>query len=134
MTTRKSKHKSRCNNVNDPSYNSKVYQTIRANDGFENWFMVLLEIMPDVTKLEAHMQEDIYRVQLNAKLNSRIATRGLITIEEYQNQYRIDNKETILARVNKKYDCECGGRYLHKHKSTHAKTKKHQIYISNNNL
>jgi hypothetical protein len=95
FTTRKSKHKSDCNNVNSKAYNYKVYKTIREHDGFENWFMVVLEIMPDVTKLEAEMQEDTYRLDLNATMNSKRASCGGITLQEYNKQYNIDNKETI---------------------------------------
>jgi hypothetical protein len=175
FTARKNKHKSDCNNVNGEKYNYKVYKTIREHDGFENWFMVVLEVMPDVTKLEAEMQEDTYRVQLNATMNTYRATRGLMTEQEYnkqhyienrehyleyQKQHYIENRETILARVKQykidnreavleghkqyyknnierisakqtqKTDCECGGKYAHRHKSTHIKSKKHQSYLS----
>jgi hypothetical protein len=107
FTTRKSKHKSDCNNVNSEKYNFKVYKTIRDNDGFENWHMVILEIMPDVTKLEAEMQEDCYRVDLNATMNSQRATRGLMTLQEYHKQhnkqYYQDNKETIQQYKKQHY-------------------------------
>tara|TARA_R110002153_G_scaffold273293_1_gene443692 strand:- start:36 stop:572 length:537 start_codon:yes stop_codon:yes gene_type:complete len=149
MTQRKKNHKSRCNNVNDEKYNLKVYKTIRDNDGFENWFMVILEVMPNVTKLQAEMQEDCYRVGLSATMNSKRATRGLMTIEEYHQNYRIDNKEhyqeyqnkyyennreQLLEKANQKYDCNCGGKYTHQNKSIHMKTILHKNYISNNNL
>tara|TARA_R110002153_G_scaffold272468_1_gene441188 strand:- start:36 stop:530 length:495 start_codon:yes stop_codon:yes gene_type:complete len=130
MTTRKSKHKSRCNNPNDAHYNLKVYKIIREHDGFENWYMVLLEVMPNVTKLEAELKEDCYRMELNATMNSRRASCGGITLQEYLKQYNIDNKELI----NQKYDCDCGGKYVRRNKSTHFKTQKHKNYISKNNL
>ena len=39
----------------------------------------------------------------------------------YDIEYRATNKE----RFNERVDCECGGSYLLKHKSTHFKTKMH---------
>jgi hypothetical protein len=194
MTTRKSKHKSSCNNVNDSHHNLKVYKIIREHDGFENWYMVVIEVMPNVTKLEAEMKEDAYRMQLNATMNSKRASCGGITLQEYRKQYnidnketiqqykkqyridnkesiqekhkqyyidnkeviiehskqhyidnkekiltrikqyQIDNKETISAKKKQKHNCDCGGKYVQAGKSKHMRTKKHQIYISNNNL
>jgi len=46
-------------------------------------------------------------------------------IAEKAKEYRKNNKEEI----NKKCNCECGGYYSHKHKSTHEKSNKHQKYI-----
>jgi hypothetical protein len=45
--------------------------------------------------------------------------------KECDKQYREDNKE----RINKKYNCECGGKYTHKNKAKHFKTKKHIKYF-----
>ena len=52
-------------------------------------------------------------------------------------EYREANKEKIKAyqdayyETNKeKFDCECGGKYIHKTKSKHEKTKMHQLFIS----
>ena len=144
MTVRKKCHKSNCNNVNNPKYNYKVYKTIRENDGWSNWYMIPIEVMDNVTKLTAEIREDYYRVDLNASMNSKRATRGDITIEEYKKnynrqynfhnknyfkQYRIDNKETLAAKATQKYDCKCGGKYTHQHKARHIKTLKHQAYL-----
>ena len=160
ITARKNKHKSDCNNVNCPAYNSKIYKTIREHDGWDEWFMVVLEVMPDVTKLEAEMQEDVYRMKLNATMNTYRATRGLMTEQEYnkqhyienrehyqeykkqryqdnreqikekQHQYYEDNREQLKEKSKQKHDCECGGRYTQSHKLQHMKSKKHQKYIS----
>ena len=144
ITARKNKHKSDCNNVNCPAYNSKIYKTIREHDGWDEWFMVVLEVMPDVTKMTAEMQEDAYRVDLNATMNSIKATRGLMTKEEYIKQYKIDNKEyfqeyqnkyyqnnreQLLKKAYQKHDCLCGGKYTHQNKPKHLRTQKHKSYI-----
>jgi hypothetical protein len=39
------------------------------------------------------------------------------------------NKEKIAKRTQKKYDCECGGKYTHSNKLIHFKTQKHQAYV-----
>jgi hypothetical protein len=43
--------------------------------------------------------------------------------------YREKNKEEIAKKANQKFECECGGRYVFNHKSTHQKSKKHQEYL-----
>ena len=45
---------------------------------------------------------------------------------EYYNQYRIDNKD----KLNKKFECPCGGKYTHSNKSNHEKSITHQKYIN----
>ena len=107
MAQRKKNHKSDCNNVNGPSYNIKVYKTIREHNGWNEWFMIVLEIMDNVTKLQAEIREDAYRVELNATMNSQRATRGLITREEYNKQYGKqyyeENKEQMLEQMKQYY-------------------------------
>jgi hypothetical protein len=102
MAVRKKSHKSNCNNVNSKAYNLKVYKTIRGNDGFENWYMVTIEVMDNVTKLQAEMREDVYRVDLNATMNSKRASCGGITKQEYYQQYYQDNRE-YYDEYNKQY-------------------------------
>jgi hypothetical protein len=141
IATRKKCHKSSCNNVNYAKYNYKVYKTIRENDGWENWYMVTIEVMDNVTKLQAEMREDVYRVDLNATMNSKRASCGGITLQQYNKQYRIDNKDYLKEQkkqynqdnreqLNQKHTCDCGGRYTQTHKARHMKSKKHKSYLS----
>ena len=53
--------------------------------------------------------------------------------KEYWKKYREANKEKIHARQNKKYSCECGGKYTGSHKSNHRRTKKHQEWEKKQN-
>ena len=46
-------------------------------------------------------------------------------IAERTKIYRNNNKGKFRERTNKKYDCECGGKYTHCHKQHHLKTIKH---------
>jgi len=51
----------------------------------------------------------------------------LIKMKEYQEQH----KDELRAKANEKIDCECGGRYTRRNKSTHMKSKKHLNYVNN---
>ena len=53
--------------------------------------------------------------------------------KEYWKKYRQANKEKIHARQNKKYSCECGGKYTRAHKAVHKKSKKHQEWEKSQN-
>jgi hypothetical protein len=155
FTSRKNRHKSSCNNSNYANHNYKIYQTIRNNHGWESWNMVCIEIMENTTKLEAEIKEEEWRMKLKATLNSQRATRGHMTVQEqkkqhyaenrdnykqhyqenkdyfkeYNKQYYQKNKEQLRAQANEKFDCQCGGKFVYGSKSTHLKTKKHQLYL-----
>jgi hypothetical protein len=45
-------------------------------------------------------------------------------------QYYEENKEQLLKNMLKKYNCECGGKSTHCHKSKHLRTKKHIAYMA----
>ena len=48
-------------------------------------------------------------------------------LKEYSKEYREVNKN----KINKKINCECGGKYTHNNKSTHIKTTKHKEWVNN---
>ena len=61
-------------------------------------------------------------------------------IKEYyeNNKEKIHDKkkeyyENHKDKLNEKIKCECGGKYTHKHKAKHTKSKKHQKYLNNIN-
>jgi len=91
---RKGKHKSVCNSEKSKGYNRKVYQTIRANGGWNNFSMIEIEKYPCIDSNEAHARERYYLELLNANLNIKIPSR---TMQEYC----IDNKEKIAERKKK---------------------------------
>jgi len=101
----KHKHKSKA----DPS---KKYEIIRANGGWDNWRMVCLEECDEaVTKRQAEMKEEEYRLELKATMNSRCAYRtkkqycsdNSEKIKAKNAQYRSDNSENIKARQAQYY-------------------------------
>jgi len=102
MVQRKKLHKSSCNNPNSKEYNLKKNQTIRDNGGWDEWRMVPLELMENTTKFDAECREEVVRCELQAKLNSRRASCGGITREEYNKQYYEENIDHIKEH-NKQY-------------------------------
>lgn len=63
--------------------------------------------------------------------------KNIELVKEYQVNYRNDNKEylqqyrnVIADRQHQKFQCVCGGKYTHQHKSEHPKSKKHIKYIN----
>ena len=50
-------------------------------------------------------------------------------IRQWGIQYRTLKNESIKKRKNKKYECECGGRYTHSNKQQHYRSKKHKNFV-----
>ena len=123
FSDRTKNHKSDCNNPNSHNYHLKVYKTIRDNGGWENWDMIEIEKYPCKDSQEAAARERYWYEFLNANLNNNVPNR---TDNESKKNYRDNNKNSINAPC----ECDCGGKYSHKHKSTHLKTTKHRNYIN----
>ena len=73
--------------------NSLVYRTIREDPlGIENYYIELIEYFPCNNKDELEKREGLYQLNMDFKLNVRIAGRKF---EEYQltNQYKNYQKE-----------------------------------------
>ena len=129
MTKRKCEHKSVCHNEKSKKYNRKIYQIIRANGGWDNWNMVLVEKFPCKDNHEACKREREVYEELDAKMNMVIP---YLTQEEYnqnckeyRKQYREDHKEKIKeykkqywqerkAEKNEKIECEFCAKLLSK--------------------
>lgn len=95
FTKRKHQHKCHCKNRNQP-----IYEFIRANSGWDNWSMILVEEFPTTSKLLVDQRERYWIETLNANLNSYIPARtkleyyqdNRIEIAEQQKQYNQDHK------------------------------------------
>lgn len=99
---RKGEHKSDCHLETSKHYHLKVYQTIRANGGWDNWSMVPLEEYPCENKMQKLIREQYWMDQLKPQMNSVNAIRSEETREEYMKGYYVENKE-VLAQYNKAY-------------------------------
>lgn len=93
FTRRKCKHKQDCNNPEAKNHNIKLYASIRANGGWDNWDMIQVEDYPCVNKLEASARERHFYEELNGSLNTNKPNRNL-------KEYYQDNKERILEYQN----------------------------------
>jgi len=94
FTNRKCGHKSNCFNINSKKYNYKLYSTIRENGGWDNWRMVIInECEEGITKTQAHIIEEEFRVKLNGNMNSIKCFRTEEEREEYNKVWNENNKE-----------------------------------------
>jgi hypothetical protein len=135
FTQRKYQHRNCIHNENSSHYPAKLYKTIRENDG--GWDMQPHKLFPCKNKMEMRIEEERFRVELNADLNM-LSCYGLK--KNYHFEYRQKNKELIIER-NKKYmannkeliiekgkekvTCECGCEICKRQLKRHQKTKKH---------
>lgn len=55
------------------SYNASVYQFIRANGGFDNWELEIIENYPCQSQRELNIREGQVTLERNSSLNSRVA-------------------------------------------------------------
>jgi hypothetical protein len=146
-------HKSSCNNEKDKYYNLKIYQTIRANKGWDNWSVIQICEFPCNNQEEARTEERRHYEMLNASLNMINPCRGRKewyeanpdynknykrvyyevnrdTILEKQREYRDTNKEIIAEMKKIKYTCCCGSTIQRDKKTRHEQTQKHLNYVN----
>ena len=119
--TRKTNHKSSCNNENNKDHNLNVYQFIRANGGWQNWNMVAIEQIEYTIKHELRLRERFHLERLKATLNKQIPSR---TKQEYYEE----NKTEKLEKQKQLVICECGKSSTKCNISTHKKSKNHRQY------
>ena len=123
LARRKYQHKHDCNNPNGKSYNYKIYQTIRDNGGWTNWRMCPIEEIQNVSKIEAEIKEEEYRVILTANLNSQKASIGDMTMTEYYKQYKKKYHKEYYDQ-NKEQISEYQTEYRKNNKEQISETKK----------
>lgn len=92
VTTRFSTHRSNCYNENRPTFNYKLYKTIREHGGFENWnFEEIENIEHDIEDTTPAREREFYWFNLlNATLNHNIPNQSQ---KESTKKWRDNNKE-----------------------------------------
>jgi hypothetical protein len=139
-------HKSKCNNPNDKAYNTKKYQIIRANGGWDNWRMLEIGRREKLTLREAELIEEEYRQEHRAKLNmvrcfltdeakradNKISAKKYYEthkdqIAEKQKEYNETHKDQIAEKRKVKVECKVCNCMITKHNiPKHNKTPKHK--------
>ena len=93
-------------------------------------------------KEERKLYRESHKEQIKASDRAyREVNREILA--EKSKQYYQKNKEAISAKkkadceantqISEKFDCACGGRFAHRHFSTHAKTDQHVKFVSSLN-
>ena len=108
--SRKSGHKTTCNNNKNKDYNVKVYQFIRENGGWNNWDMVEIEKYNAIDKLDQRKKERYWIETLQSTLNLVLPSRTYKEYyetfkEEYTKRIKIyqENHKDELSEYKKKY-------------------------------
>jgi len=132
FTNRKSQHKSACNNPNDTNHNYKIYNFIRQNGGWGEWSMKpVAKLPPNTTKLDATIEEERLRVEMDAKLCDRRAYRSTEQRLEYQRQFALEYYKQHHEELNEKYVCSiCNGKYSKQNRNQHFKSLKHRAKLN----
>jgi hypothetical protein len=124
MKERKTNHKHKCYSDKYSTYNSKVYQYIRENQGFDNWKFEILETNEFENEHNLKIREQHYKNLLNPSLNTYNAN----TTEEQRKAY-VKNYDKI--RCIKNIRCGCGSLLSKATKKLHEGSDKHQKYLQN---
>lgn len=145
LNQRINEHKFCCTNQKSNEYNKKCYKYIRDNDGWLNFNFIILETFDCENNREKEIKEQDYIDEIKPTLNINKAYQTeeqfLVQSKQTKKNWYEKNKQLLLDRqakyneqnyekLNKKHNCECGGKFTIKHKSTHLKSKKHTNFIS----
>lgn len=119
----------KCRPLNDTSERKKIYRANHKDitkDQMKQYYIT--------HKTEYRERDRKYKLQNKDKLKEKAINRTDLQKKEhsnYQKKYREKNKETLMKTATEKIDCECGGKYIKSHKSSHFKTKKHIDFCGN---
>ena len=130
------------------SYLKGTYNYVSSFKILENndYDIILIEKYPCNDRDELHSRECYFTNQIdcvNIHKNQGVVKRSG-GIKEYKKEYRESNKDKILKikkeyynnnkdKINETYECKCGGKYTHQHKSCHFKTMKHIQFVEQQN-
>jgi hypothetical protein len=138
FTKRQNSHKRACIYSCQNRHHLKVYQFIRANGGWDNWSMVMIEKYPCENQLEQSNRERFWKEELKATLNIAIPSR---TRNEKNRAWYNNNKQRGIEKtlrwqkknedyLKEKITCECGSILYRCNKPKHIKTQKHINLLS----
>ena len=90
FSDRKRCHIKNCNNPNIKEYNYKIYETIRANGGMENWKMAIIGEAKEISLTQSRILEQNFINELEAKMNM---VRAYTSTEQRNEQKKTYSKE-----------------------------------------
>ncbi len=147
-------HKCNCHNSSSKEYNHKIYQFIRANGGFENWSVQVIETYNCKNRNEAKQHEQMLIKQHNSSLNTTTPGRtnqewlkdnrekmiqyrkayraeNLQYMTQRDTQYYLLNRDQIRERRKQTVECPyCKCLVQTCVQARHNNTKKHQVALS----
>ena len=112
----------------------KLYTTIRAYDGFDNWKLKVIESGTCETKFEIKSRERYYYDELSPDLNMirPQASKEELRLDKLEKMKQYDKKNKEKLKIKKKENssikihCDtCCCEYSKGNKGTHYKSKKH---------
>jgi hypothetical protein len=139
LNNRVRQHKDSCNRETSKDYNQPVYQHIRANGGWINWEIQILEEYPCGSKAELEIRERYWIEKDQASLNQyRPACAALAGgRKEAHRQYDIENAERLReyrrrrwAGENKEQAAERGRLYRQENREA-LRERKARYYQEN---
>jgi hypothetical protein len=113
---RKHAHKQSCINPNSVNYKLNLYEVIRANGGWNNWKMEIINFFDCKDHYEARLKEQEYFISLNATLNC---------IEPFTKpKEKLQVKEKTIKET---FNCDTCNKTYNSSKllEDHSKTNKH---------
>jgi len=107
LKSRTAEHKYNCNNGASKSYNTKVYDVIRANGGWINWSIITVEKYPCLSKRAAEIREHYWYFELKSTLNSISPVLDIVKQTNTLNNMRLKkHDEAVLKHTKRKEDKE----------------------------
>jgi len=112
FTIRKCQHKNNSINCNKAASEFKIYKTIRANGGWDNWSMIQIEEFPCANGNEARARERYWYEQLNATLNEKCPNRDIKEwrdnnreyAKEYNISYQVEKRDKLISYKKEYYE------------------------------
>jgi hypothetical protein len=128
-------HRSDCHNVNSPNYGYKVYNYIRANGGFGNFTIDVIEHYPCANKTAMRIREQYWINEYKPTLNTNKAYRTEEEKKEYgcdySNRYYKENIDKCKSKKKEVVHCsKCDKTYTYSNKQTHLRSKYCKNYKS----
>jgi hypothetical protein len=138
-------------------YASKLYPERKlykhfTKHGIEHFKIILIKLYPCNNKLELEIEEELYKIDLNAQLNTyrahQTAEQKKEQMKEWhdqnykknrakiilkQKEYDQNNRAKISLHSNERLFCKiCGKSYTRQNKLQHCRSKRHQKCIQLN--